>query len=107
MSQENPPEMYYRMLGTTGLQVSVLSFGFWATYGVKDGLTEDDGVDGAELVGQGGHRHLRSGPRDDRADPVHDPREDHSRSVLQITDPPRIGGAELGDRGCIVIQRMT
>ena len=44
MSQENPPEMYYRMLGTTGLQVSVLSFGFWATYGVKDGLTEDDGV---------------------------------------------------------------
>ena len=36
--------MYYRMLGSTGLQVSVLSFGFWATYGVKNGLTNEDGV---------------------------------------------------------------
>lgn len=36
--------MYYRMLGNTGLQVSVLSYGFWATYGVKDDLTEDDGI---------------------------------------------------------------
>ena len=36
--------MYYRMLGGTGLQVSVLSFGFWATYGVKEGLTEAEGV---------------------------------------------------------------
>ncbi len=32
------------MLGGTGLQVSVLSFGFWATYGVKDGLTNDEGI---------------------------------------------------------------
>ena len=37
-------KMYYRMLGNTGLQVSVLSFGFWATYGVKDGLTHDEGA---------------------------------------------------------------
>ena len=37
-------EMYYRMLGNTGLQVSVLSYGFWATYGVKEGLTESQGV---------------------------------------------------------------
>jgi voltage-dependent potassium channel beta subunit len=44
MTQENSPEMYYRMLGATGLQVSVLSFGFWATYGVKEGLTEEEGV---------------------------------------------------------------
>ncbi len=36
--------MYYRMLGNTGLQASVLSYGFWATYGVKDGLTEDEGI---------------------------------------------------------------
>jgi len=26
------------MLGGTGLKVSVLSFGFWATFGVKEGL---------------------------------------------------------------------
>lgn len=32
------------MLGGTGLQVSVLSFGFWATYGVKEGLTDEEGV---------------------------------------------------------------
>lgn len=37
-------KMYYRMLGKTGLQVSVLSFGFWATFGVKDGLSNDNGV---------------------------------------------------------------
>jgi len=41
-------KMYYRMLGATGLQVSVLSFGFWATYGVKDGLTDDEGVNMAK-----------------------------------------------------------
>ena len=40
--------MYYRMLGNTGLQVSVLSYGFWATYGVKDGLTEQEGIDMAK-----------------------------------------------------------
>ena len=37
-------KMYYRMLGSTGLQVSVLSFGFWATFGVKEGLNSDKGV---------------------------------------------------------------
>jgi aryl-alcohol dehydrogenase-like predicted oxidoreductase len=37
-------KMYYRILGGTGLQVSVLSFGFWATYGVKDGLTNEEGI---------------------------------------------------------------
>ena len=40
--------MYYRMLGNTGLQVSVLSYGFWATFGVKDGLTGDAGVEMAK-----------------------------------------------------------
>ncbi len=44
MSKKSEPEMYYRMLGNTGLQASVLSFGFWATYGVKEGLTQDEGV---------------------------------------------------------------
>ena len=32
------PEMEYRMMGGTGLKVSTLSFGFWATYGVKEGV---------------------------------------------------------------------
>ena len=36
------------MLGSTGLQVSVLSFGFWATYGVKDGLSNDEGINMAK-----------------------------------------------------------
>ena len=40
--------MAYRMLGNTGLQVSVLSYGFWATFGVKDGLTGDAGVERAK-----------------------------------------------------------
>eukprot|EP01084_Bolivina_argentea_P079405 144045_1 len=31
-------EMEYRLLGNTGLKVSTLSFGFWATYGVKEGV---------------------------------------------------------------------
>ena len=41
-------EMRYRMLGNTGLQVSVLSYGFWATFGVKEGLTGQDGVERAK-----------------------------------------------------------
>ena len=41
---ETDQKMYYRMLGGTGLQVSVLSFGFWATYGVKEGLQNEEGV---------------------------------------------------------------
>ena len=40
--------MYYRMMGNTGIQVSVLSYGFWATYGVKDRLTGDAGVKSAK-----------------------------------------------------------
>lgn len=44
MSNGEQPNMYYRMLGNTGLQVSVLSFGFWATFGVKEGLKDQDGV---------------------------------------------------------------
>ena len=42
-NDKSDQKMYYRMLGGTGLQVSVLSFGFWATYGVKEGLTNDEG----------------------------------------------------------------
>lgn len=44
------PSMPHRMLGNTGLQVSVLSFGFWATFGVKEGLTEAQGVQRAKEV---------------------------------------------------------
>lgn len=40
--------MYYRMLGNTGLQVSVLSYGFWATFGVKDDLNAQEGIDMAK-----------------------------------------------------------
>ena len=40
--------MPHRMLGNTGLQVSVLSYGFWATFGVKEGLVDDEGVQRAK-----------------------------------------------------------
>ena len=40
--------MYYRMLGNTGLQVSVLSYGFWATFGVKEGLCDKEGIEKAK-----------------------------------------------------------
>ena len=43
-NEKTNQKMYYRMLGGTGLQVSVLSFGFWATYGVKEGLTNEKGI---------------------------------------------------------------
>ena len=43
-NEKNDQNMYYRMLGGTGLQVSVLSFGFWATYGVKEGLINEEGI---------------------------------------------------------------
>ena len=41
-------DMYYRMMGSTGLQVSVLSYGFWATYGVKESLSGEAGVERAK-----------------------------------------------------------
>ena len=44
--------MYYRMMGNTGIQVSVLSYGFWATYGVKDRLSGDQGVSTAKELMQ-------------------------------------------------------
>lgn len=40
--------MYYRMMGSTGIQVSVLSYGFWATYGVKSDLSGDRGIETAK-----------------------------------------------------------
>lgn len=46
-----PPAMAmaFRMLGNTGLQISVLSFGFWATFGVKSGLGyEQEGINRAK-----------------------------------------------------------
>lgn len=42
------PSMPHRMLGNTGLQVSVFSYGFWATFGVKEGLTDHEGVQRAK-----------------------------------------------------------
>ena len=34
-SNSKSNQMYYRTLGNTGLEVSVLSYGFWATFGAK------------------------------------------------------------------------
>jgi voltage-dependent potassium channel beta subunit len=36
------------MMGNTGMQVSILSYGFWATYGVKERLSGDDGINTAK-----------------------------------------------------------
>lgn len=57
--------MEYRMLGGTGLKVSTLSFGFWATFGVKENLNRAVSIlricrkaginlfDNAEVYGKG------------------------------------------------------
>jgi voltage-dependent potassium channel beta subunit len=37
-----------RVLGNTGLQVSVLSYGFWATFGVKSDLHAQEGIERAK-----------------------------------------------------------
>mmetsp|Transcript_31848 Transcript_31848/g.48857 ORF Transcript_31848/g.48857 Transcript_31848/m.48857 type:complete len:387 (+) Transcript_31848:67-1227(+) len=49
-NEESCPNMFYRTLGNTGMITSVLSFGFWATYGDKDNLKDRDGVDLAKNV---------------------------------------------------------
>jgi len=45
MSESN--SMPHRMVGRTGLQVSVFSYGFWATFGVKDDLQSEAGIERA------------------------------------------------------------
>lgn len=40
--------MKHRPIGNTGMLTSVLSFGFWATYGVKDELKDSAGVEHAK-----------------------------------------------------------
>ncbi len=50
MSDTSTPTMPHRMLGNTGLQVSVLSYGFWATFGAKDGLLDAEGVAKAKQI---------------------------------------------------------
>jgi len=37
-NKQTETEMEYRLLGGTGLKISTLSFGFWATFGVKEGV---------------------------------------------------------------------
>ena len=37
-SNEEEIDMEYRMMGGTGLVVSALSFGFWASFGLKEGV---------------------------------------------------------------------
>ena len=41
-------DMRYRMMGNTGIQVSVLSYGFWATYGIKEDMKGGEGVERAK-----------------------------------------------------------
>jgi hypothetical protein len=48
VSPPAPVKMYYRMLGNTGLKVSVLSYGFWATFGMKSDLKSNEGVNMAK-----------------------------------------------------------
>mmetsp|Transcript_9344 Transcript_9344/g.26513 ORF Transcript_9344/g.26513 Transcript_9344/m.26513 type:complete len:361 (-) Transcript_9344:108-1190(-) len=48
MAEGDENKMYYRVVGNTGMVASVLSFGFWATFGVKDGLLEDEGIEMAK-----------------------------------------------------------
>ena len=43
-------KMLYRIMGNTGLQVSCLSFGFWATFGSKERLTKQAGIDMAKDI---------------------------------------------------------
>ena len=43
-------DMRYRMMGNTGIQVSVLSYGFWATYGIKDDMKGDQGIERAKSM---------------------------------------------------------
>lgn len=50
MSECSDPTMYYRTLGNTGMVASVLSFGFWATFGVKAGLLDREGIETAKKI---------------------------------------------------------
>jgi voltage-dependent potassium channel beta subunit len=42
--------MYYRTLGNTGIVTSVFGFGFWATFGVKSGLLDREGIESAKKI---------------------------------------------------------
>jgi hypothetical protein len=43
-------KMYFRTLGNTGIITSVFGFGFWATFGVKSGLLDREGIDAAKRI---------------------------------------------------------
>jgi len=42
--------MLYRTIGNTGLVTSIYGFGFWATFGVKEGLVAREGIDAAKAI---------------------------------------------------------
>lgn len=42
--------MYYRTIGNTGMVTSIFGFGFWATFGVKDGLLDREGIENAKKI---------------------------------------------------------
>ncbi len=49
-SYSDPNEMAFRVLGNSGLQVSVLSYGFWATYGAKADMMDQEGINKAKDI---------------------------------------------------------
>lgn len=42
--------MYYRTIGNTGMVTSIFGFGFWATFGVKSGLLDKEGIEQAKKI---------------------------------------------------------
>eukprot|EP00523_Entomoneis_sp_CCMP467_P004889 CAMPEP_0168759388 /NCGR_PEP_ID=MMETSP0724-20121128/22197_1 /TAXON_ID=265536 /ORGANISM="Amphiprora sp., Strain CCMP467" /LENGTH=363 /DNA_ID=CAMNT_0008808309 /DNA_START=101 /DNA_END=1192 /DNA_ORIENTATION=- len=42
--------MPLRVVGNTGMLTSVFGFGFWATFGVKDGLHQEEGIEAAKKI---------------------------------------------------------
>jgi len=45
-----PPQMYYRPIGNTGMVTSIFGFGFWATFGEKDSMLEQEGIESAKKI---------------------------------------------------------
>mmetsp|Transcript_3322 Transcript_3322/g.6332 ORF Transcript_3322/g.6332 Transcript_3322/m.6332 type:complete len:360 (-) Transcript_3322:47-1126(-) len=43
-------KMVYKVMGNTGIVASAFAFGFWATFGAKDDLREDEGIEAAKNI---------------------------------------------------------
>jgi len=104
--------MEYRMMGGTGLKVSVLSFGFWATFGVKEGTQKaidcmqacrDAGVnlfDNAEAYGKDGAAEKVMGEALEWLMGPENPKQNMwRRSEIIITTKLFFGGSGLNEKG--------